>query len=296
MGDSLHAGFFAGRRGGTGMTVVETRRMLMGATPVTVVRPTVASSCPGVLVLHEAWGLTPDIVRATERVGAAGFVAVAPDLLAGGVGVRGIVAEILSGRGRTVELASHLIDWMSELPETTGRVGVIGFSMGGALALLMDRHPSVAAIAANYCLVPPAAMAHRPVPVVGSFGGRDRLLPRADRPLRRKLGRAGVSDHDLVSYRGAGHSFMTEIGTPRQDGRWGRLLGLEYNPVAADHAWARTITFMRDRLHENVNPGLSAGFTTPPPVTAGPEATTLGGVEDDSGILEPGGSPAELAR
>lgn len=249
------------------MSPIEPERSQVGATPVVVVRPTAPGSHPGVLVLHEAWGLTPDIVRATERLGAAGFVAVAPDLLADGVAVSGIVAQILRGRGPTVELASHLIDWMTGLPETTGRVGVIGFSMGGALALLMDRHPSVAAVSANYCLVPPASMTHRPVPVVASFGGRDRLLPRAECPLRRKLRRAGVSDHDLASYPSAGHSFMTEIGTPRQEGLWGRLLGLEYNPVAADDAWARTITFMRHRLDET-----------------------------DSGVLEPGGSPAELAR
>jgi carboxymethylenebutenolidase len=125
--------------------------------------------------------------------------------------------------------------------------GVIGFSLGGALALLADRHPSVAVISANYSIVPPNAWAVRPVPVVASFGGDDRLLPRGGGRLRRMARASGIA-HDILTYGGAGHSFMTGIGPLQEQSRSGRLIGAKNHPVASADAWERTLRFFDRHL------------------------------------------------
>jgi carboxymethylenebutenolidase len=229
---------------------LETRARITFGVPVMVTRPVVDEPLPAVLVLHEAWGLTPDVAAAAERIALAGYMAVAPDLLSGPAGLAGILGDLRRGSGRTVTVVGRILDLIAAMPDSTGDVGVVGFSMGGALALLTDRHPAVAVISANYCMVPKAALTHRPVPVVASFGARDRLLPRADRPLRRRLAGEGVAIHDVMRYPGVGHSFMTEIGRTRERGTAGRLLGLAHHPGAADHAWYRTLGFLEATLFD----------------------------------------------
>jgi carboxymethylenebutenolidase len=242
---------------------LETRARITFGVPVMVFRPVGDEPLPVVLVLHEAWGLTPDIAAAAERIALAGYTAVAPDLLSGPAGVAGILGELRRGSGGTVTVVGRILDLISAMPDSTGEVGVVGFSMGGALALLTDRHPAVAAISANYCMVPRSALTHRPVPVVASFGARDRLLPRADRPLRRRLIGAGVAIHDVMRYPAVGHSFMTEIGTTREGGAAGRLLGLAHHPGAADHAWSRTLAFLDSALHGGPEEVRASGVEQP---------------------------------
>ncbi|MGF1665936.1 MAG: dienelactone hydrolase family protein [Acidimicrobiia bacterium] len=228
---------------------LETRARITFGVPVMVTRPVGDELLPAVLVLHEAWGLTPDIAAAAERIALAGYMAVAPDLLSGPARLAGILGELRKGSGTTVTVVGRILDLISAMPDSTDHVGVVGFSMGGALALLTDRHPAVAAISANYCMVPRAALSHRPVPVVASFGARDLLLPRSDRPLRRRLAGEGVAIHDVVRYPRVGHSFMTEIGGSRERGATGRLVGMAHQPGAAEHAWSRTLAFLDAALH-----------------------------------------------
>jgi carboxymethylenebutenolidase len=227
---------------------LETRSRMTFGVPVMVSRPLVDHALPAVIVLHEAWGLTPDIADAAERVAAAGFLTVTPDLQSGPASVLSTLREIRRGDGPVLDVLCRIADLTLAMPDSAGTIGVLGFSMGGAMALLLDRHPGVGAIAANYCMVPPAALGSRPLPVVGSFGSRDRMLPSGTRPLLQRLAVVGVHDHDVRSYPDAGHSFMTEIGRRREEGIVGRVLGLAHHRDAAEHAWDRTLRFLGDRL------------------------------------------------
>lgn len=205
-------------------------------------------SGPLVLVLHEAWGLTGDIVDTTQRLARAGFVAVAPDLLTPAGGSLRAVAQSLWGAGPALGAAIDTIDWAQGIPEVSGhRVGVVGFSMGGTLALSMGRHPAVAAISANYCLPPLRWTGGRHVPVLATFGGADRILPGNGRRLARRLEARGV-DHRVHVHSGARHSFMTPLDVRMSSSRLGRALRLEHDQLAARAAWRDTIAFLHAHL------------------------------------------------
>ena len=97
-----------------------------------------ATSRPGVVVIHEAFGLTPDIRRACDRLAGAGYTALAPDLLHWSVPVRCLVAAfraLRSGSGRAVTEIEACRDHLAARG-AAGRVGIVGFCMGGGFALL----------------------------------------------------------------------------------------------------------------------------------------------------------------
>ena len=94
---------------------------------------------PGVVVLHEAFGLTDDIREHTGRLAAAGYLAVAPDLFRGRGMRRCIVATfkaLRTERGRPFDDIDAVRRMLAERGDCTGKVGVIGFCMGGGFALL----------------------------------------------------------------------------------------------------------------------------------------------------------------
>ncbi len=202
---------------------------------------------PGVLVLHETWGLTHDIRWAADRLAGLGYVAVAPDLEPFMRGVGGAMTQLAAGRGPLIEAALRSLDALEASPLVDGDgLGVAGFSIGGSLAMHCDRHPRVSVMSVNYAMVPRKAFSERVVPVVASFGGADRLLPRAGAALRRRLHRSGTQ-HDFLVYGGVGHSFMTPIGS-RSLSNAGAMLGLRYRPLPANHAWDRVESFFARHL------------------------------------------------
>ena len=209
-----------------------------------------SGSGPGVLVLHEAWGLTHDIRWAADRLSEMGYVALAPDLTPYMRGVAGGVAQLLAGRGPLVEAALSAVDSLTARRQVhEGGVGVVGFSMGAGLALLLDRHPRVSVLGVNYGMVPRGALSSRPVPVVGSYGADDRLLPGDGRALRRSV-RKHRDQCDILTYGGVGHSFMTPIGS-RSMSTMGAILGLGYRSLAANHAWHRLERFFANHLEQD---------------------------------------------
>lgn len=200
----------------------------------------------GVLLLHEAWGLTEDIVWAAERLARHGFVTLAPDLTSSMGGKLGSVRQIVAGRG---DLLDHAIGSLNALlarkEVTSPRVAVVGFSMGAALSLFLAEDRRVGAIGFNYGLISPKARLEATAPIVASFGGKDPLLPRSDRPLRQRLDRR-AGRHDIEVYKGSGHSFMTPTATSSSLIR--RLLGSGFDEDAADHAWERMCAHLSRHL------------------------------------------------
>jgi carboxymethylenebutenolidase len=209
---------------------------------------------PGVLVIHELLGLTPEMLRLARRFADEGFVALAPDFLSG-LGpkpvciarfVRGVGAARVGRPYRQLEAARA---WLAARPEVAGLpIGVAGFCVGGGFALLYAAGAEVQAVAPFYPAVPgdDAALAGI-CPVVASFGGRDRVFGRGGRRLDAALTRLGV-EHDVKTYPEAGHGFMA-----RYDGLAGWLgrripTHVGHDPDAAADAWARTIAFFHRHL------------------------------------------------
>src|SRR3712207_3056526 len=93
---------------------------------------------PGVVVLHESFGLNADIRQHADRLAAAGYLALAPDLYSGGGYwrcVRATFRALSEGRGKAFDDIDAARRWLGDRQDCTGRVGVLGFCMGGGFAL-----------------------------------------------------------------------------------------------------------------------------------------------------------------
>lgn len=216
-----------------------------------LVRPEgVAEPWPGVVVVHEVTGLNDDIRRQCDRLGAAGYLTLAPDLYTDGGALRCLRATfraLSDGRGRAVDDIRAARAWLQAQPECTGRVGVIGFCLGGGFALLLA-NDGFDASAVNYGPLPDPAEDRLAgaCPIVASYGGRDRVFGDVPERLETILTEAGV-DHDVRSYPGAGHAFMNR----HRSGPLGPLLrvaGVGYDGPAAEDAWQRILAFFDRHL------------------------------------------------
>lgn len=209
----------------------------------------VEGQAPGVVVVHEAFGLGGDIRRIADEFAARGYHAVAPDLLAHGSTVRCLVSTFRAlgaGQGRPFTEIAAARAWLADREDCTGRIGIAGFCLGGAFAILMANR-GFDASAAQYGRLPArldAAVAGA-CPVVASYGGRDRSLTGAAARLESALAAAGV-EHDVKEYPEAGHSFMNHSETPAWMRPLTRSLHAGYVDTAATDAWDR-IDRMFDR-------------------------------------------------
>lgn len=207
---------------------------------------------PGVVVLHEVFGLTDDTRQQADRLAAAGYLALAPDLFTAGGAVRCLrstFTALLKGEGNTygdIEASRALL---AAQPDCTGKVGVIGFCMGGGFALMAATRGFDAA-APNYGVVPKDAeqVLRGACPVVASYGKRDRGLRGAADRLERALTDVGVV-HDVREYDGAGHSFMNRHNAGPL-AVLERVAGLNYHEPSAEDAWRRILRFFDVHLRQ----------------------------------------------
>jgi carboxymethylenebutenolidase len=128
-----------------------------GRTVVTA-RPIASGPWPGVVMLHEGWGIDDVLRRHADRLAAAGYLVYAPDLLGEGSWLRciRIVFKAYQTRsGKPFELIESCRTKLQADADCTGKVGVIGFCMGGGFALLLSAEGYHAA-SVNYGPMPAA--------------------------------------------------------------------------------------------------------------------------------------------
>lgn len=201
---------------------------------------------PGILVLQEWWGLVDQIKRTCDRLAEEGFTALAPDLYHGAtvpLTEPDDAAKLMMAL-EMERVAKDLSGSVDELIRRTGRhqIGVIGFCMGGGLALVIatQRPDAVKAVVPAYGVIPwPAA---RPdyskleAAVQAHVAEQDDFFtPEAARELESELQALG-KNVELHLYEGAGHAFFNE---DRPEA---------YHEDSAGQLWQRTIAFFRQTL------------------------------------------------
>ena len=218
---------------------------------------------PAVVVVHEAFGVTAVMRRQAERLAEAGFLALMPDLFSAG-GARRCLAStfrtLAAGEGSAfvdVESARRLRVGRSDC---TGRVGVIGFCMGGGFALAAASR-GFDASSVNYGMLPEDldGVLDGACPIVASYGGRDRQLAGSADRLEAALAVHGIP-HDVREYPDAGHAFLNDAETgPRPLRPVLRAVGMGPEPASAADAWRRIDAFLDAHLRADHRGGAPAG-------------------------------------
>lgn len=229
------------------MTTLDAYVVSAVGTPIYVVRPDVAGPAPGVVILHEAWGLTEDVKSLARAAAACGFVAAAPDLLAGYSRVRA-VRDAARGHGPSFHRIAKVIEWLG----TGGgadpaRTAAIGLSMGATMAVRLGTRGYFKVVAAYYGFTPPDEDLATSCPVVASYGDRDWLVRDQGVRLKKVLDHHGIAN-DIKSYPGAGHSFLADPQPGPIGGMMTQFLGIGPSAEAAADAWSRTSGFLSAHL------------------------------------------------
>lgn len=196
-----------------------------------------------VLVIQEYWGLVPHITSVCDRLAAEGFTALAPDLYHGrstfepGEAEKEMMNLDIEGAGRDLESAvAHLLD----SPSATGRaVGVVGFCLGGGLALyIASRQPEIAACVVYYGVGPARErldLSGMRASVLGHWGEHDDSYDHATiDDLETRLREAGAVVESF--WYDAGHAFFNDDRPSAHDEASARL------------SWERTLAFLRSHL------------------------------------------------
>ncbi|MCB1369561.1 MAG: dienelactone hydrolase family protein [Rhodobacteraceae bacterium] len=200
-----------------------------------------AGPLPAVLVVHENRGLNPYIEDVVRRLGKAGYLALGPDGLSslGGYPGNDDAGREMQSRLDGAKLMEDFFAGFEHLlnhPDSTGRVGAVGFCYGGGVCnALAVAYPQLAASVPFYGRQPEAAdVPAIEAPLMLHYAGLDERT-NAGWPAYQAALEANGKHYEAFFYDGANHGFHNDT-TPR------------YDPAAAGLAWERTLGFFADRL------------------------------------------------
>jgi carboxymethylenebutenolidase len=200
---------------------------------------------PGVVVIHEAFGLSDDIRQKAGELAGHGYLALAPDLYHGRSWVRCVRSafrQLRAGSGPAFSALEAARGFLAARDDCTGKTGVIGFCLGGGFALLCAPREGFGVASVNYGEVPVDAerVLAGACPIVASYGGRDPMGSKHPERLQRALTVLEVP-HDVKVYPGVGHRFLTR---PSGAGAvLSRLARMNYVEADAADAWQRIYAF-----------------------------------------------------
>jgi carboxymethylenebutenolidase len=206
--------------------------------------PSATGAGPGVIVIQEWWGLVGHIKDVADRFAKEGFTALAPDLYRGKTTTEPDDAATLMQALNIAETGVILDKAIATLAERSttqpgDKIGVVGFCMGGQLAIFAaGANPLIRAAVDFYGIHPKVSPNYEAFngPVLGFFAEHDEYAgPVAAKALDEELTRFDVP-HEFKIYAGAHHAFFNDARPT------------VYDAEAAADAWSRTIAFLRKEL------------------------------------------------
>ena len=196
---------------------------------------------PGLIVIHEWWGLNDNIRMMTRRLADRGYTALAVDLY------NGRVAETSDNAGKYArsvdreESLDNLRQAYGYLTETRNaqRIGTIGWCFGGGwslqTALALPEQVDATVIYYGRLVTDASQLEKLEMPILGIFGSEDQGIPPAEvNKFEAALNEAGVAN-SIHIYEGANHAFANPSGT-------------RYKKDAAEDAWKKTVAFFEEHL------------------------------------------------
>jgi carboxymethylenebutenolidase len=210
--------------------------------------PAQGARAPGMVVIQEWWGLNDQIKGVADRLAKAGYRALVPDLYRGKKALEANEAEhLMSGLNFGDAAGQDARGAVQHLKSTgSGKVGVTGFCMGGALTLLAAANvPELDAACAWYGFPPLEYIDAKKIkaPLMGHYATEDVPFPIAKvDELENKLRAANVK-FEFHRYK-AKHAFANEEANSK------KLPIVEYNREAAELAWKRTLEFLDRHLKQ----------------------------------------------
>lgn len=203
--------------------------------PYFLARPAAPAPWPGVVVLMEGNGMSPQLLRVCERLGDEGYAAIAPDLFwrIGGSDPAKLPDQFTAVRRG--EALADIADCVAELRRLgASKVGVMGFCMGGRLTYQAATEPALAekveAVAPFYGATIGSMLGEPHCPILCFFGGTDDYIP-PDEIAAIEAHHAG----QVVVYPQAGHGFMRDGSDA-------------YDEAAATDAWRKLLAFFAQHL------------------------------------------------
>ena len=202
-----------------------------------LVRPATGTKFPSIIVIHENRGLNPYIEDVARRLGTEGYMAFAPDGLTSvggypGDDEKGGAAFSQVNGDKMFEDFVAAANWLKSRPDSTGKLGAVGFCFGGGVVnkLAVRLGSGLSAGVPFYGAVPPAAdLARIKAPILVQHGEADTRLASTWPDYDKALTAAGVP-HEGYIYPKAQHGFHNDT-TPR------------YDEAAAKLAWQRTLAW-----------------------------------------------------
>jgi carboxymethylenebutenolidase len=198
---------------------------------------------PGIIVIHEWWGLNDNIRQMAKRLAGEGYAALAVDLYGGQVAdtpdkamelMKGVLANTTPGSENVRQAYAYL-----ETKEKAPKIGVIGWCFGGGwslqTAMLLPDKIDATVIYYGHLEMDKAKLGLLKMPVLGFFGGKDQSIPPASvQEFEKTLKELGKSV-EVHIYEDASHAFANPSGGA-------------YNEAAAKDSWQRTVAFLAKNL------------------------------------------------
>jgi carboxymethylenebutenolidase len=204
-------------------------------------RPKGDAKLPGVIVIHENRGLNPHTRDVARRVALEGFLAVAPDACSP---LGGTPEDVDAARAKMRELDHEsteknfvaAVKFLKIHPQSTGKVGCMGFCWGGGMTnQVAVNAPDLNAAVPFYGRQPAAEEVPKiKASVLCHYAGLDERINAGIKTFEEAMKKAGI-EYKIYMYEGAAHAFFNDTST-------------RYHKEAAQLAWERTIVFFKEKL------------------------------------------------